>query len=772
MKYDIITIKKLKLINWFLTFTSMNSGGFEPKKKSSDFDSHMSNTLKLVILVLFVFSNIIFIASAYEAIGNKSIYLLLIIAFFYSLLLLIVKLSKRNYKYGVATFMGALALAGLIFSANHTDLSLASTGLMTFYLLPIIGFMFFGTRTGVACILINIIPFVMLLSNFHLSSVNPYVENLPNAHIYVHSTLFLLFNICIPIATFKAIKIAKNSLQQAAVSEENLLEQKELYRALFNQASLPKVIINSEKEIIDFNRAFMTLISSDKEDIQNTKLDSLINSEELNIQTSNPLKSIKVSGKVYNVELLKIPFTDRALLTFNDVTSDTALVSLFKRHQNYILKTKHIDSLTQLPNRNWLKKNIKTFQQKYPEPLEIFTISVKNIDFIEQKFGVASRVSVLRQLSQYIQNVLFSHKVPSTVSLIDYDTLGFIELSPYSIGKDFIEGVIDPKIPKTLSHDGMDIPIEVKCGNISSEDSSLSFDSLVSNASYAAKNGSNILNPFNAEDKEKFIERHEISQYLPTAIENKEFKLVFQPKVDPTGYPFGFEALIRWHSPELGTIPPSIFIPIAEESGLISNLTEYVIEQVCAKLSFLSLNSSEDILPVSINISGIDIDNESFVQFLLDRMTFYNLTSSYIILELTETAMFSKMKSAQLNVNRLSKAGIKISLDDFGAGYSGLSKLVHFCVDEIKIDRQFVIDVEKDYKKRMLLTSILNACKSMKKNTLVEGIENSAQLNTLIDLGFDAFQGFGFSPPISEEELFSFYLDPPKPFLKEISLPH
>jgi len=255
-----------------------------------------------------------------------------------------------------------------------------------------------------------------------------------------------------------------------------------------------------------------------------------------------------------------------------------------------------------------------------------------------------------------------------------------------------------------------------------------------------------------------YSQHKDIIRCLSTALESNEFFLEYQPKVSKEGRVLSLEALLRWRSKELGLISPGVFIPIAEELGTITNLTYSALIRVCKELKYWNQTYTSDrVIPIALNISTLDVEQQDFAQQLITIVRRFDVSPKHIILELTESLATKDIRSAVDNVSTLKEYGFKVSLDDFGTGHSGLSKLLQFEVDEVKVDRKFVSNIDKNIKKQKLCSAILTTCKSLNLSAVVEGVENKKQFDILVDIGFDAFQGFGFARPLSRQVMETVY---------------
>jgi EAL domain-containing protein (putative c-di-GMP-specific phosphodiesterase class I) len=239
---------------------------------------------------------------------------------------------------------------------------------------------------------------------------------------------------------------------------------------------------------------------------------------------------------------------------------------------------------------------------------------------------------------------------------------------------------------------------------------------------------------------------------LGRAIGNREMVLDYQPKVDlRTGRMVGAEALVRWNHPEHGLMGPDSFIPVAEETGLIVPLGEWVIAEACGALKAVRALGIEDFV-ISVNLSLRQLRQRQFVERLADSLRRHEVPPSCLELEVTESLLMDRPEESREVLSRLKALGVRLSIDDFGTGYSSLSQLQAFPVDHIKIDRSFLGDVTVDGH-AVITRAIIALGHSLKLGVIAEGVETAAQLAFLRDQGCDQMQGFYFSPALTQQAL-------------------
>ncbi len=282
-------------------------------------------------------------------------------------------------------------------------------------------------------------------------------------------------------------------------------------------------------------------------------------------------------------------------------------------------------------------------------------------------------------------------------------------------------------------------------------------------ALYRAKNmGRGNVQAFEPALQKTADERLLLERGLRHAIENNQLYLNYQPQTQASGQFIGAEALLRWHHPELGQVSPARFIPIAEETGLIHKISEWVLDNACRQIQAWNKNHTLSKGHMSINISAWQFSNAQFLDSLRSILKKYSIDSTKIILELTETALLLDIQETIDKLKVLRKAGFKIALDDFGTGYSSLAYLKDMEVDILKIDRIFVNELTKKTE-HPLVETIVTMGQHMNLNIIAEGVETKEQLDILIKFGCKEFQGYYFSRPLTAKKLEAWTREKKKP---------
>lgn len=272
-------------------------------------------------------------------------------------------------------------------------------------------------------------------------------------------------------------------------------------------------------------------------------------------------------------------------------------------------------------------------------------------------------------------------------------------------------------------------------------------------AMYQAKGkGGNRYEMYNPEMAQKTLEKLRIGNRLRSALERNEFVLYYQPQYDLRKKRFtGAEALIRWRDREMGLVPPATFIPIAEETGLIVPIGEWVLRTACTLNRMLTENGLEDLM-VSINISPRMFGEAGFIGTVASVLNDSGIDPRYLRLEITESLLMANLADAARTISELKSAGVTFSVDDFGTGYSSLAYLKNLSISELKIDRSFIKDIDRHADDKLITNAIISLAHSLNLEVIAEGVETKEQLDFLVEHNCDKIQGFYYARPLPEEE--------------------
>ncbi len=310
---------------------------------------------------------------------------------------------------------------------------------------------------------------------------------------------------------------------------------------------------------------------------------------------------------------------------------------------------------------------------------------------------------------------------------------------------------IQDSLSKDIELSGFLINLETKIGVCSTPENKVNASLLLKMAFQAlekSKLENNAISTYQQSDTFNVAQRLTLATELQQAIHNNKLQLYHQPQIQlSTGKICGSEVLLRWDHPKHGFISPEMFIAIAEDTGLINELTLWVLDQGCAQLQrLLKLGYSEHKL--SINISSKDISMRGFFQKIIDCLNHYNIPKHLLTLELTESVLVKDFSILSTLMSKLSQVGIQVSIDDYGTGYSSLAYLSQLPFNTLKIDKSFILNLDQSKRNISIVKTTIDMAKSLQLNLIAEGIETAEVENQLIEIDCDIGQGYFYSKPL------------------------
>lgn len=416
------------------------------------------------------------------------------------------------------------------------------------------------------------------------------------------------------------------------------------------------------------------------------------------------------------------------------------------------------DMVTGLPNRQNVHERIShwiNIAKRDNKKGVVFFLDIDNFKVINDTFGHGFGDKVLKQLGIELERL---NGADSLVGRFGGDE--FV-LAKFGIeDEQEIHRIVDD-ILKIFSYpwiiDGYEIYPTASIGITVFPDDGNNTEVLLKNADIAMyeakKYGKNTYEFFDRSMNDKVIQRMEMDRDLRNALDKGEFSLAYQPQINSkTGRVEAVEALIRWNHPERGPIPPSHFIPFAEDTGLIIPIGEWVLRTAC-KQNKEWQDKGYSPVRISVNISPFQLRRWNFINLVQEILEEVELDPSYLELEITESNLMESMEENIKILARLNQMGVRIALDDFGTGYSSLNYLQRLPINNMKIDRAFVEDITNDRDKRYIAEVIIALAHRMNLMVTAEGVETEEQLRLLIDRNCDVIQGYLFSKPLPPNDI-------------------
>lgn len=706
------------------------------------------SALRIMIIVGYSLYTLVAIHSSMSA-QQAGLYIVLPITLtFYLAASIQLWLSKRYYCISAYSLLISIVASAITINTLVKVPVLAMLGPVFVFTLPLAAFILLGAKVGFICMLLNILPFIWLLSGFQLSQFVAGHVLLEHANAYIISLLFVFFNICAPLAVARATIAAKRLNTKIAQQNVNLQKQNDLYRTLFIDTDVAHLMVCMNDTIIEMNQAAETLLVWNFKDLTPPVLLSSLftdlimeNSNEciVNRTTLGRMKTFKVSRSV-------LINSEYYFLTIQDVTAKVMLHKTLNA-QTKLNRQLQLKNTTGLASRQWLENKLKQTLALPENNVCLIAFKINNAQFIEQKFGVQYLAQLVKKLAEHWHS---KTKIYYDVGSVEKDNLTIITQLSSVEAQSFITSFV-ALLPSSIVLNQHKLPLDFNVGVAFSDSTHRSPEKLINSALYAVASSNLQISFYETASLERFIEHQEINILLHEAITNNELSVVYQPKVKGDGRLIGMEALLRWNSPIIGFVSPAVFIPIAEKSGLITQVTQWLISHVCHQITEWQ-KAGLNVVPVAINISGPDLDQDFFHEHLVNTLVEHRIQPSLLELELTESARSLDSSKALATVRYLSNWGFCITLDDFGIGYSGLLKLLSYPVKRVKIDRQFIKQIHNDERKAKVVEAIFAMCKVFNISILAEGVEDLDEVDKLIFLGCSAFQGYVFSKPLPIEQ--------------------
>ncbi len=420
------------------------------------------------------------------------------------------------------------------------------------------------------------------------------------------------------------------------------------------------------------------------------------------------------------------------------------------------LKMKEIaftDALTKLPNRNMLELELQERIARMTDSIGVLFINILKFRHINETLGLSAGDEFLIQYASRLQAVLH---VTGTAYRWSGDEFAVIATCTGE-KLERLAGAIIREMEKPFFYKGEPYFLSTDIGIASYPNDGITAEELVKNASTALyairsvnKKGAHL---FSNTANDLYVKRYALLHDLHRAIQEEQFVLVYQPQTEAATMKLaGFEALIRWEHPELGLLGPNEFIPLAEEAGLMHDMTKLVVREACRQIRRW-LDESLDPKVVSVNCSPSDVAAADITAFIRGALQELSLEAKYLKVEITENLAMQSEAVVLERLRQLKKLGCKIAIDDFGSGYSSMKYMKQYPIDTIKIDRSFITNVSDDQVDRALVKSMIQLAHNLGLDVVAEGVETKKQLDYLVEQGCNQIQGYYASRPLKPEQV-------------------
>lgn len=608
-------------------------------------------------------------------------------------------------------------------------------------------------------------PSVRLSSNDNSMLALHWNQNMPGAQ---------LLNILLPLLALVALilglsgwLVLRRAMSEAQIADENrtaLIASEERFRHVAEAATDWLWETDANLRITYLSQRFLTITGLSVEHWLGRNLDSLLNCDIMPLrawlqhthltESRNELQCTYFSAqgekricRIYAKPIIKNDETIGFRGTASDITRE---IEAQERIQHLSLH----DALTGLPNRLRMKEFLESKLRNLaaaPHPLVILNVDLDKFKPVNDTFGHVAGDMVLHQVSERLRSCLRDQDLVARQGGDEF-ILIITGLSSIKEIEQLCARVI-ARIESPYVINDQDIYIGASIGIALAPQDSMQAEELLRFADiamYEAKNsGRNHWSFYSSEMNDRLMQRSELERFLRQAVKHNEFSLYYQPRYRIEGTELtGAEALVRWNHPVLGLLMPDQFIALAEETGLITSISDWTMLQACQDAS--TWHSS---LIVSVNISAIEFRSQRLIERVRQVLLLTGLPSHRLELEITERIMIEDADGAFKIMTALKALGVRLSMDDFGTGYSSLNYLRRFPFDGLKIDKSFIDELAESHEGQSIVEGIINLGHALSMTVTAEGVETEAQLGYLQTLMCDEVQGYLLGKPMKLYDL-------------------
>jgi diguanylate cyclase (GGDEF)-like protein/PAS domain S-box-containing protein len=537
----------------------------------------------------------------------------------------------------------------------------------------------------------------------------------------------------------------------------------------FDSAAEGILITDEDVSIIAINRGF-TDITGYREDEVLGQVPNELNPEHVGADKYREIRHALLNegrwrGEVTNhrkngesfsewITITTVRDADDSIVNYVGVFAD---ISDTKQAQQTLHDMVNHDALTGLPNRrllNELTDHALRRAERERASLAILFVDLDRFKVINDTLGHQVGDKLLVEVSNRLNAVMR-----------ESDTVARLGGDEFLVMMDSLRDVEDAsrvakKIVSSLQAefviDGKEIFIGASVGISVYPGDGRDVDSLIKAADIAMykvkSEGKNNYRFYSADLSENAVERFNMESQLRRALERHQFEVYYQPQVSvATGRIVGAEALVRWQHPELGVVSPAKFIPLAEETGLVVQIGEWVLREAAAQVVAWS-GQGLNLQSISVNISGMQVQRSNFPDVVYGILVETGCEPSVLELEITESIVMHNTESVISVFNRIKEPGVRLAIDDFGTGYSSLSYLKRLPLDKLKIDQSFVQELTLNADDKAIASAVIALARSLNLKVIAEGVETQDQLATLTEMGCDDVQGYLFGQPVPASE--------------------
>lgn len=469
---------------------------------------------------------------------------------------------------------------------------------------------------------------------------------------------------------------------------------------------------------------------------------------------NNEIKNKAKDGTYYWTDSTIVPFLNEQGVPYQYVAIRKDITAR-KKNEEVIRKLAFEDTLTNLPNRRSLELELIKICQRKEDSFAVLLIGIDQFKLINDHFGFKTGDKVLIEVSNRLRNIMKDKK--GFISRLGGDEFIVLlkEINHFDEVTQLADKILQLINQPIILHDHslyITASIGISCFPNDGDDGNMLVEragiALIKGKAYGKNKYYLFTNSMDIESFKKFNLQNDIRQ----AVENEEFFIEYQPKIDTqSNQVIGAEALIRWEHPKWGVVPPNEFIYLAEESGIILKLGEWVLRNVCKQMREWNQKGLPQI-PIAVNFSPMQFADEKLTDIVLQIVKETGVHPKWLEIEITESVILEHTDDIMRKMTLLADKGISFSLDDFGTGYSSLKTLNEFQFNLLKIDRSFIKDLPYNKGSLHITKTIIQLAHLLNMKVVAEGVEDTKQLSILKEYNCDYLQGFLFSQPLLPSE--------------------
>ncbi|GAB2922990.1 EAL domain-containing protein [Rheinheimera gaetbuli] len=723
----------------------------EPDLNSASVEHLQQSTLRIILSAGLLLVLVIVLHSSWQAYQVKAWYIIGITVSFYTVLLLALYFSSKLLQFSKTLLLITVFAAGFCMLLFIDDFELSKLGVIFVYTAPIIAMLFFSRNMTIAVMLLNFIPYYYLIWGTGPVNLFDISITLPATPIYLHSLLFLFFNLCIPLAVMRVISTLKRNARSLELQNTVISQSNTMYEDIFDHQSKAMLLLTHDGKILKANAKadqILGITISNHTGIKNiAALVTPQGTDNAHFWLGHETECLIQGSASGYIMLNHLCRTEQQhhLVQMDDLTQLKQLhqkITSNKQKQNL---WRNYDKLTALPECRFFLQLIKQYATCKAGSLMII-VRLCNIKAFNHQHSYHAGDELLASFASEFRNCIPEQALAARLRGVKF--VLWLPLPEHSTSFSEETANIHRLLPKVLALSNGDFKPVYELGISVSNQVTAQPELMLEQCEAALESADAYTKPlafYQADVLEQKNQQLRLLHEFKQGLVANALQLWLQPKVTPDGTIISFEALLRWQDAAGNFIAPNHLVELAEQYGFISQLSSAVLKKA---IEIINHFTAQDIrYPVAINLTGSDLLCDAFYNQLIDLATHQAPLLNMLQLELTENSIVQHQQPLFNKMQVLSRLGFDIALDDFGTGQASLSTLSKLPVSTIKLDKTFLLHLPGDQRQAQLVQSIMQLAKTLKLTLILEGVETDSQRRFLKTLGAQVVQGYFFSKP-------------------------